>query len=546
MDPQLLKAINQKIPNFNQRLTKGLATEVSSQIKAYVCQLIRFAEPDFPPGLSFVSLNPLTPVEEYIKATERREAKSHYEISRKDVTMVELVFDYQGVKIEKPLYIPFIREGGLICLRGSTFAVSPVLADKGISIGEDSVFIQIPKSKLTFKRTRHHFIANGVRKTPNVVHSRIHNRNRRPLSKEDSRTLLKMETTLIHYLFAKYGVYKTFSHFNNTIIKIGSETEITKEHYPEKDWVICESIKRKPVKLKNITYEPTDIRLAIRACDFDPISEAMIAGFFYIVDHFSYRIKASYIDDSEDEIRLWRIFLGNIIGGINGGQGNVIEAMNEHMDSLDSYIDEGAKTSLREGEIYADDLYELLYFVIEILSQMVVQSSSVISDMYNKQFVVLRYLLKDINDDIFKLLFKLKKRALKKELTINDVKNIFRGHLRSDCLMKLTDGERHGEICSISSPGDNKFFKITSNIVLQNNSGGHLKKSKGDNVLDKSKFLHASIAEVGSYGVLPKSDPTGRNRVNPWVNINESGSIIRDTKKRELIESTQRIIKRND
>lgn len=545
MDPALRQAMAARTPKINPVIAEGLAVREMRHVEEYVDSIVRHVEKDFPEGLSYVDYRRLTPIEEYIRVTEQKSSRSQFDVSRSDVYMIVLNFDFKGKKITKPLYLPFVRDGGMIVLRGSTFAISPVLADKGISLGTDSAFVQIPRAKITFKRTRHHFVANGVRRTPNVVHSWLHHRNRKS-RRQSVKSPVKMETTLVHYLFAKYGVKETFRRFYGTEIRIGDSSTINEDNYSTDEWVICRSIQRKPVHLRVKTYRPTDLRLAIREPDYDTVSEAMIAGFFYVVDHFTQRIHAEWLDGSKDEIRLWRVILGLIIGGITGGEGSIKEAMDEHMDSLDNYIDAGAKASLAQGDIYVDDIYELIYYVLEILSQMVVQSTDTISSMYDKQLMVLRYVLKDVNEGFNRMLFKLEKTARKKELTENDVENIIRKLPRHDEVLKMNNGGKHGEVNSVSLPGDNKFFKITSNMVLQTDSGGSMSRSSKTSLVSKTKFLHASIAEVGSYGVLPGSEPTGRTRINPWVQVDDKGAIQRDPVFQELIDRTQTLIRRDD
>tara|TARA_B100000929_G_scaffold221965_1_gene178317 strand:+ start:1879 stop:3516 length:1638 start_codon:yes stop_codon:yes gene_type:complete len=544
METALRHAVGRHTKPINETIADGLAIKEMQFVEDYVDDIIRCAEKSFPEGLKYIDWKRLTPIEEFIRATEPRGSRSQFDVARNDVYMIQLNFEWEGEKIAKPIYLPFVRDGGMIAIRGSSFAISPVLADKGISLGTDSAFVQIPKAKITFKRTRHHFMAGSQRRTPNVVHSWLHNRDRKS-ARQIGKPAVTMETALVHYLFAKYGVLETFRHFNGSDIQIGDSETINEETHPSTHWVICSSIKRKPRGLRVRVYQSSDLRVAIRKEDFDTISEAMIAGLFYVVDHFPSRVRPEFIDGTIHETNLWRTLLGLIIGGVTGGEGAIREAMNEHMDSLDSYIDAGAKASLEQGDIYANDLYELIYHVLEILSQMVVQSSDTISTMYDKQLMVLRYVLRDINDGIFNVLFRLKNRASKKELTFTDVSKIIKQKLPTEAVLRMNNGGKHGEVNSVSSPGDNKFFKITSNLILQTDSGGNLRSAKTSKA-DKSKFLHASIAEVGSYGVLPKSEPTGRTRINPWVHIDERGSIVRDPLKQDLIDNTQKYIRRDD
>ncbi len=519
---------------MNRSLVDGLAVSEIKFVEQYIDNIVRCAQEVFPEGLTYKDYRRLTPLEEFLKVTEPRGSnKSIFDVARTDVYMISLEFDFKGESISKPLYLPFCRDGGVMAIRGATFAISPVIADKGISITSSSVFIQIPKSKMTFKRIRHHFMLNGQRRSPNIVYSWLHNRNRKATNGV-GKPLINMNTCLVHYLFAKYGVKETFKRFCDIDIKIGNE-EINEDTYPQKDWVICKSIELKPKGIKSKIYTPTTIRAAIRSCDFDAITESMVGGLFYILDHFPNRIAAEFIDGTEHEIRMWRVLLGLVIGGITGGEGAIKKGMDEHMDSLDSYIDPAAKAFLMQGDIYVDDLYQLLNHVIQLLSGMVIQPAEATASLYDKQLLVLRYILQDINDGIFRMLFSLKNTAGKKELNFNDVRNIIRNRPPTDIVAKMNG---HGEVNSISSPGDNKFFKVTSNVILQTDSGSPTKSGKAATV-DASKFLHASIAEVGSYITLPKSEPTGRSRINPWLSLNSDGFIERDPMKKQLLDQAQ-------
>lgn len=543
MDNKLFQLVANQIPPINREIAEGLAVKEMRFVERYVDSIIRCAEQDFPEGLVYKEYRRLTPLDEFIKATEPKGTRGSFDVARNDVYMIALEFEFKGERIIKPLYLPFVRAAGILALRGSTFAISPVLADKGISLGASDAFVQIPKARITFKRTPHHYIADGVRKSPYIVHSWLHNRDRKSAIAA-GKPIVTMETSLIHYLFCKYGVLETFKRFCRTEIKIGYVKDLQEEYGGSDDWVVCNSMGLKPRGVRNRFYQPTEIGIAIRECDFDSVTDSMIGSFFYVVDHFTNRVEPEYLDGSVDELRLWRILLGLIIGGITGGEGSVSEAMNEHMDSLDSYIDARAKSDLQGGDIFVDDIYQLLMYVMEVLSQMVVQSSDTISTMYDKQFMVLRYVLRDVSEGVFRMLFKLKKTALKKELNATDVSKIIRMQLSTDAVLRMNNSGKHGEVSSVSSPGDNMFFKITANIILQTDSGGNPKSTKSGKP-DASKLLHASIAEVGSFTVLPKAEPTGRTRVNPWVKMDDHGAVLRDPKIRDIIDSVQNKIKRD-
>lgn len=537
MDQKLFELVKGQIPSMNKVVCDGLAVKEMKLVERYVDSLLRCAEIDFPPGLVYKEYRRITPVDEYIRATEPVGNKSQYEIARNDVYMILLVFEFKGEKITKPLYLPYVRDGGIMAIRGSSFSISPILADKGVSVGLGNAFVQLPKAKFTASRIVSGMKSNGVKRLPYISYSWIH--NRRPVKGVPK--FVNMETTLTHYLLAKYGIKETFRKFCNTDIVVGYEDEVNSTNYPEDSWVVCNSFKIKPRGVKSKYYTPTKIAVAVRSCDYDQVAESMLATFFYIVDHFPERIKPEYMDGTVDEIRMWRILLGLVIGGVTGGEGRIAEDMDEHMDSLDSYIDARARASLAQGDIFVNDVYELLFYLIEVLTHVVMQTTDMLATMWDKQLMILRYAIKDINDSIFNTGFKLKKAQLKRDLTASDVSKIIKRSILTDAILKMNNGSKHGEVASVSSPGDNKFFKVTSTLKLQadaSGTGGRSKSGGGD----KAKLLHASIAEVGSYTVLPKSEPNGRGRINPWILIDDNNCVVRKEENVKILDRVQNMI----
>lgn len=539
MDRDLFDLVNDKMPKINPKIANGLATSEMHYVVNYLHSILTALQDNLPEGLEYLGIIKMTPLQEYLKTIEARGGnKSNFDLARNDFFMVEINFKFNGEPINKHLYLPYCRDGGLITIRGATFEVNPVLADKGISISKDTIFIRIPKARMPFrKRLKHHFICNGKRHSPSIPHSWIHNRSRRS-DKTAGKVFMKMETTLAHYLFCKYGLKETFKRFLDIDIQVGSEEEINEKNYPKDKWAIFQSMKLKPQTIKAKVYTPNTMRIAMPLCDVDNIVDSMVGAFFYIVDHFPTRIKPEFIDGTDNEIYQWRVLLGTIIGGITGGEGAIKRGMDEHMGSLDSYIDSAAKLILEQGDVFVDDFYQLLFYVIELLTGMVTQPIDEAANIYDKQLVVLSYALQSVVTGFNTLNYKLNSKATKKELTFRDVSKIIRSVPKAEVAMSMSTG--HNEINSASSSGDNKFFKITNKIVLQTDSGVSGKGGKTkSSASDISKFLHASISEVGSYLTLPKSEPTGRSRINPFLTIASDGTIIRNEEDRELLDRTQ-------
>jgi hypothetical protein len=86
------------------------------------------------------------------------------------------------------------------------------------------------------------------------------------------------------------------------------------------------------------------------------------------------------------------------------------------------------------------------------------------------------------------------------------------------------------------------FFGITSMMVTQDNASASGGKKSKINLKDPGKHLHSSIAEVASYNNIPKSDPTGRSRINPCLRLGPNDMVERDPDKKDLLDHVQMLL----
>lgn len=547
MDNLLFGQIHEKaIPRMNDKVMRGLAVEQMRTVERHVDGLFRSISKSFPPGLRYEGCGRCTPQEEYNVVTPKRSGKPVWDIARNNLFLMKYRFTYNGEPMYEPhMYLPYMTQAGLITIRGSTFSISPVLADRAISYGVNTIFIPLQVTKLTFERLDHTFriydidpgaLETSWNETANVAWATVYNRN--PAQGTGNRNRITAKHTMAHYLFSKYGVSQAFKMMSNTDVFVGYPDEINYDIYPKEEWLICGSKQICPRSLRGVRrsgYIPTNIRLAIRRTAWTTQNIGLVAGFFYIADHFPQRVEPDFIEST----RFWRILLGHLIFGPGQSEGKLADEIDNHIESLDESLDERSRLDLLSENIHANDIYQLFAFIIGALSEMVIQSDNVESTMYDKELMVLRYALFDINKAISHFKFALQK-AVRKPKIKEEINNALRRNLTVDAIMKIN--RQHGEVAGVSSPGDNMYFKITSNLVPQTSATGNGRNSGKSSSGDASKLLHSSIVEVGSYNNLPKASPSGRTRISPYVQYDDSYKVIRNEKFRELIDSVQRRI----
>lgn len=539
MDRELGRLVSLHTPKLNPAIAGGLAVIHMKEVESYVDQVFKSASKGFPPGLVYVGCKRCTEQEEFMETTKKKGPRRQFDVARSDIYMMKYFFRWNGEDLPpRYLSLPFVSDGGFITLGGSRFNISPLLSDRVISVGVSNIFVRLLRDRLTFERMTQHFQINGRRETVQVAWGMIYHKNAK---QKKIRPTIKANCSLMHYLLCKYGFRDTFLKFGHCEPIIGGQDRVNRNTYPEEEgWVICSSEQAKPKGCGRGFYQPTYIQIAVRKEDLTPMVKNMIGGFFYIADHFPSRIQPEYIG-IENERRLWCILLGHILFSSTIQEGKLYDDIYDHLTSLDEYIDGLVSVKLKDIGIEVEDIYKLFAIVIENFNEWLLSATNKVASMYDKELSILYYVLFDVTSAIFKLYFKLK-AASKKELTAKEIISTFNMTLRSGLIFSLT--KNHGEVSTVSSPGDNKAFKITSLLVPQTGSS-RASSRKDRQVLDNpAQRLHESVAEVGGYSNLPKAEPSGRSRLNPMVQFNEKSVIVRNPERMELLDRVGDMIRR--
>lgn len=546
MDPHLLDQVRQKTPDINPRVAEGIAYHQLQQAEAYVDKIIRCAAADFPEGLVYHGSRKCSPYEEFKVSTRPYSADSRntFEIARSDFYLRAYSFSYKDEPLtERYLYLPFVDRGNRIYIRGNEFAIHPVLSDIGYSLGSDKMFIQLTRARFNFERTVHHIVIDGEDETIFVVWAWIHGRARLHYRKKSNSSKI-IYSTMAHYIFAKYGFTQAMEMFAGCQVIVGRRDELPREKYPDKDWVLIESVGLCPRPLHPSQYQRPDIRVAIPRNQWNSTAKNLVGGFFYIADHFPHRVEAEYVD----EVWVWKVLLAIIVfpeASKSSGEGTLVLDLEDHQTSLDEYLDLVVLEELQRAGVHVETMYELFIFIIEQLSNRVATTNEEVSSIYNRGLTTLRYVLYDITQQINQLMFHFKQPKKKREeLDSSKVGKSFNQFFKMDKVSNLSKGEQHPYVNPVSSSSDNLFLAVTCNMVMQDNASGKQGGKKGKvDLTDPAKHLHVSLADVGSYNVLPKSDPTGRSRINPFVHLGPDDTVRQNPNHTELLGQVQRLLR---
>lgn len=538
MDRRFLERVKLDTPQMNPDITQGLAVKIVPWGERYVRGVLDSASKNFPPGFEFVDLDRCTPHQAFNEEPRKKNDKRTFEMARSDVTLMRLRTRYKGEPLpDRFIYFPYVGEAGSMVLSGAKYFVSPVLSDVVLSYELNNVFVRLLRDKFAIKRLTHDVMFDGVLSQESVAWALIYHVNTEQKNKSKK---IKAKSSLFHYLLCRYGFTETFQKFGKCLPEVGTYN-INNISYPESDWVICASKQRPPREFgAKGFYQPTQIRMAIRRSEFTPMVKSMVTAFFYVVDNFPQRIEPQYLDNK----RMWKILMGLILFGDSKGEGGLHDDVEEHIRSLDEYMDDIIVDKFKQIGMNCTDIYQFFAIAIERFDEWIRSAGEKVNSLYDKELSILYDVFSPITESIINFHFKLK-TAAKKELTKSEIINTMNNHLKPRTVYALT--KQPPGISNMSYSGDNKFLKITSVMFPQKNvkhKGGGSEDS-AQSMTDPSKRLHVSFAEIGNYCNLPKSNPTGDGRISPYVKFDEKGIVLRDPEFKDMLDQIQEQISRD-
>lgn len=525
---RILKKCMDTAPRFNMDIVHGLAYKQSTDIEKYVDEVIRCASESFPTGLKYLDFRRATPEENIMHQTRPYRSKRNYELAMSDLYMCAYLFEFEGTLITKYMMLPYIRPGGIIRIRGASFTVSPVLTDNIFSVTSSYIYMPVTRDKLIFKKLVHNHRVNGEVASIDVVYASVFNIKREVRNNQ-------RESTLIHYMLAKYGLTETFRKYFNTTIVVGSDDEINESNYPIDQYTICSSTGLSPQNKGNSLYSPTRLRIAVPTQNYTKAVASAIGGIYYILawepDVFG--------PEDMDKIMLWRRILPRFIKSDVGLETKAMEEMNAHFESLDAYIDDLVRRRLQKENIPCENIYDVFHHIIETFSDRTMYSDP--ADMIKKkQLETIRPLLTGIVYAISNLTFKLWKMQGER-LNAFGVISVLGKLFPTNEIYKIN--KSHGEVTTLESATDLLPVEVTKNLVSQAKATSSKRNRKEGGMNDPTHALHASQAVVSSYLFVTKAEPSGRASINPFMQLDKNGGILIDPETEKKIEKLEKLLK---
>ena len=541
---RLIDLVREKTPKFNPDIARGYASKEMAEGEDYVKAVLKAASASLPEEIEYVGPGTITTKEALeILMGENRGGKNgnrqSYEYARSNIYLMKCLFRYKG-ELVAPQYIglPFVTDGALMKITGSTYSVAPQLADIAVSVTSSEIFVPVTRDKLKYHRNTHPIRFNGMTTIGNVVWSNLYRDSKRDTSNMNKTVV--MNTAVVHYLLAKFGLTETARRMGVGDYIVGDSDE-ERVKYMSQGYLVYESSRQPPRGLKQQT-DPTKLWFAFHPDQHnDAISRDFIASFYYIVDHFPDRIT---INELDNPVR-WLVLLAHAVFANGEKETKLLELVRNHINSIEHYVDAKSREWFElDGIGHVEDIYDLMVEIANSYTRRRLDAAKTSTSMYNKYLLVNRKVYSDIVSGIFKCIYKLQQKVRSRgdQFSRSELETELKNHLNSRRILRLNQAV-HPEVEPVSCPGAYMAYKVTTRLVLQSNVTNSSKAAK--TIFDPFTMGNdVSIAECGMMLAPTKGEATGRGQYNLLTKVEaRTGKILQKEHLRHITDPTQELLK---
>lgn len=543
-----LKVVKKNTKEWNPSIMQILSTRMLPDVERYLDKICTSAMLSLNRGinLEYIGYKTLTPEEEYNTILGGNvnigKKKMPYDFGRSDVRMIKLLFNFNQEPIPaRNLYIPFVdEETGIMHISDTKYSCIPVLSDTIVSPTSKDIFARLLRDKVTFKREIRNVLFNGRVLSSELIYKDLYRTQNRVIVDN----LGKMVTPSPAYLFGKIGFMETFVKYANTkpILIVG---EYDKDKYLDYDKYTTKG--EKPWSLKNDNYEAHEVKILIhKEKSRDYIVQTLVTGFIYMLDIFpdlaEELVNTIEANDIDTETDYWRILLSKIIFKNSYSVERGLSDINNHFNSLDSYIDPIVKEKLQENELYINTFFDLIAYVCKTFKELTTNHKLISADIRNRYVDILYYILYDCFEALIRTLFELnKKKDRNTVLTAEIIKKAFDFNFSPKKIFNLNSkGSLNIALLHADNVGDNKM-KLIQSCELQENGRGVNRATKNKHGAPSST-ANPTGSIFGSMYQVTKGSLDEYMKINPFIKLTRTGRIDLTDQQLEYIKTMERLL----
>jgi hypothetical protein len=508
MDNNLIMAIHNKIPHFNQHLLKDYTRSEVNDSDKIVGVILSEAIKLFGGEITYEGFRTVLPEER----VEFELQSGGVRIATSELALIAYQFASKGKRYETFIYVPYMKDDA-ITIKSTKYHVQRTIMEKVFSKTNEGISIKVIRSPIKFDRIKICRYTSAVDESFIADFPITCNIHRRPKTKKRN----AIDTSVFHYLLCQFGYAETILRFKlnpddfKFVDQIYNDTE-------EFDYFVAKKLP------KNKTL--SDIYLRVRKSlihneNLGSLVVKLIVNILYILTAFDRHT----IDDLYNPTgAAFRIMLGRIVY-----RGEPIEDIQYkshadiHMISVNTYLDPLTRKRLHDSGIHISDIYDLFQYIFTEIDSITLNSTH--SNLYDRRIDIIHSILvTTIGRNIFIKFYN--ETKTRRKLDERDIGNI----LKFNPMMISTIWKASKNIISEGSAyGDNWLLSFGISKTRQTGNGNA-------SIMAYEHNFHPSMAVVESVGTFSKSSPGITGSVNPFIKIDENGTIIRPDDADEIDE----------
>lgn len=541
----ILKKCDEHLPPFNDFLLHGYKEKQISNCANFIGTAFEEAMKLFGPELGkieYLGYRVLSPEERMKFVLDNNKFTPAIDVNVSELMLVQYEFLFDNMKYYSQLYLPYLKNE-CITISGIRYFLQLAITDKIFYHISNGVGIKVMRAPLSFYRDIREVLTSTVNhKYPeDVITAGAYHAN-------VVRTKQEMKTPLLLYILATKGYLETLRIFNIEphMCQVVTECNNDDPHYEYfkiRGNTCTFDMQHLLQMLQNTEpglYLKVHKDILLRKCENAKEKMRVVASILYTLSYFrryqgtSHSNNEMLIQKIYNSTEIFVIILGKTIRGLTEDKETQLmdQAVN-HLGSLQTYLDpitELMLRTLRDKEqnvigTICNDIYDLFIYVFRTIDIWIVNHSY--SSLYDKKINVTDLLLSKIVKMIFNKVYS--KARPKRPLTHDDVRSLFRmnpeviSQINKDCVAVTIQ----------TIYNDNWLMSVGGHRVRANHSGVRQGQSKSgssgqrDLLTDRTHRYHPSFMVVETTGDVPNSAPGTSGTINPFLPIDEDGSVIR-------------------
>jgi hypothetical protein len=568
-----------KIVPFNRAIAEGVGyTQAKDGIHERVNTILRRelthdrdSNPRLPEGLAYIGYRFMSPFESFIFKISRQDSRSGrgkapIPIAETDTYMIGTRFRIpgEGKVLTRPMYLPFIRRGGLMNYWGTSYHVAPVIHQPGICQEHNGLFVNFDFTrKVSLKFAKHpvKVLVNGRKEELYIPGTSNLYTPKNPTGHDAD------EKPLVYWLFGKYGFSQAIKRYTGVdveIIPAYKVPEVDLDEFvvissgadPRVSRTIQYALKVPVSAFPNISqsrWEQDEHALLVTCGAFFKAAHyyaskqnsrsglSQLTPLFTKLDEFSQEEDLANLNSAE----IWKEILGRSIMGTKTSDVELHRSMTTHFVECGRYVNDTFRGELMVSDPDIDpdmDMFDFLFYSTKLMIRTRLTRQEDIPSMFGKRLTVVDYLLlgaQGFTSTVSRIRWKLEGLDDKSPESCGTT---VKGHLNKDINHNLVTRSitSNGAISFFNASTESMVLAVSTHAISQTETDNKKKKGgKTVNLNDRTKHASASHAVLGNIYYIPKSSPYKYGILSQYMQTSRNLVMTTNPKLEATVRETQ-------